>query len=696
VNRIKRLFALGAGVAVLASQACNSSAPPRSQSGASRPAAGKAAAAAAAISLRIDLYPAALTNAQFTVEVSFRDSLGQLMNVSDQVTISLSTNPTKAILQGTTTRAAVSGVARFTDLVIGTVGTGYQLTASSSPTATAPATSAAFNVTWSEDYRPTAGTTPNNTPSAAQPISPNVPMFGPLGPGEVHYYKFHAKVRQLLSVSSYADRLDIGNWDTSLRLRLIAPDGITEIARGGAINADSQGADNGFLLLRIPSEGDYYLVCDVDRRGFLSGNYALVMTFPEPAVVLQDEIEPWGVTGQNDTPATAETLQPGLLYGHHDIPATNAPTSDYYKIAIPNPSRVRIELTAARNGAAYGDLPWNPRLELQDPNGAVLWANEDTYFRDPAIDYIVTTPGTYYVRVTRSPNLSNTGSGPYFLSYQSSQYSAVATAARNTTAAAAMPIPYGVDVSGSFGAAGDQYFAFGGTAGDVVRLVVEDRTQLQGASLTMDPTAGANAVLLGTDGVSEISSGAGFGSATESKLNIRQTILQATGTYFVRVRSAAMGSFGIRLERVAVSAREIEPNNTVAQANPIDASGWISGAIGVAGDIDHFLVHAEAGQLVTVSLLAARGGGMGPSLADWGSALMPNLEVRDVKGTLLSLTSADRKGEANFAESTQRPDPMVETSFRAPAAADYDIVVSDTDGQGGANYFYALHVWKNQ
>ena len=41
---------------------------------------------------------------------------------------------------------------------------------------------------------------------------------------------------------------------------------------------------------------------------------------------------------------------------------------------------------------------------------------------------------------------------------------------------------------------------------------------------------------------------------------------------------------------------------------------------------------------------------------------------------------------------------MLETSFRAPAAGDYDVVVADSaaNAQGGAGFFYALQVWKNQ
>ena len=107
---------------------------------------------------------------------------------------------------------------------------------------------------------------------------------------------------------------------------------------------------------------------------------------------------------------------------------------------------------------------------------------------------------------------------------------------------------------------------------------------------------------------------------------------------------------------------------------------------------------------MTVSVLGATGAGLGMPLMDWGSALVPSVEVRDSLGNLVSATSADRAGSANFAETIQHPivaqignvPPTVQTSFRAPAAGDYDIGVFDADGQGGPTYYYALHVWKNQ
>jgi len=211
----------------------------------------------------------------------------------------------------------------------------------------------------------------------------------------------------------------------------------------------------------------------------------------------------------------------------------------------------------------------------------------------------------------------------------------------------------------------------------------------------MNPKAGADAVLLGTDGVTPLAASAAFASGAESKVNVRQAILQSSGTHFVRVRSATAGTFGLRVDRLAATERETEPNGTAAQANRIGPSGWISGAIGTAGDEDHFLVHAEPGQLVTVSVHAAAGQGMGSAWTDCGSALMPRLEVRGPDGAVLSATSADRKGSLNFAESAQPPalfGPMVQAAFRAPAAGDYEIVVADADGQGGPTYFYALQV----
>src|SRR5206468_5740441 len=107
----------------------------------------------------------------------------------------------------------------------------------------------------------------NISPSSAANISPNVPIFGTLGAAEVHYFKFNGKAGQLFGVEAFANRLDQANWDTSMRIRLIAPDGTTELVRSGGISADANAFDTG-TGMSLPATGTYYIACDQDQSGF--------------------------------------------------------------------------------------------------------------------------------------------------------------------------------------------------------------------------------------------------------------------------------------------------------------------------------------------------------------------------------------------------------------------------------------------
>jgi len=386
VKRIKLLFALCAALGGLGG--CNQS------TSASRAAdEANAALTATAPLLRIDSPSSALPGGQFEVDVSFRDASGNLLKGTNSVTVALGKNPGGAAFTGTRTLLPVNGVARFTDLSLDKAAQGYTVVATSSGATSA--TSLPINVAWSEDALAVSGTAQSATLAAPQRISPNVPMFGNLGAG-VQYYRLHAVTGQLLSATSFANRLAADDWDTSLRLRLIAPDGITEVARSSAMSPTAKGIESGILALRIPADGDYLLACDSDTGGFASGRYALLVSFTSTnGTVVQTETEPWGTTGVNDSMATAQALQPGLMFGHFDTPASNVSTSDFYKISVTAASRLRIDLVAARNGAAYGDLLWNARLDLIDSTGTVLWSNDDQYGKDPVIDYIATKIGTY-------------------------------------------------------------------------------------------------------------------------------------------------------------------------------------------------------------------------------------------------------------------------------------------------------------
>jgi hypothetical protein len=641
------------------------------------------------LTLKFDVQPSSgLAGEAMTVKVSVHDASGQVAG-SGNVTLALGANPTGSALGGTVTRAAVNGVATFDDLVIVKAGQGYTLTASGQGMTSA--TTDAFSRLYSTDENETVAAS-NDTPAGAVAITPDIPMFGNLAASDdVDFYKFHATAGQILSVSSYATRLDLANWDTSLELHLIAPDGTTELSRMSASDWGIASIDNGFAAIRIPADGDYFLACDLDASGSLisaAAKYALLLKLSNPAVAPQLE----AATG-HDSIANAQPISPGLVAGQYQS-ATNG--SDYYKLTIQNaPTRVRLDLIASRNGVA-SPLPtaaagFDGVMELQDAQGTVLWHNDDTVFLDPAIDYVVTANGTYYVRITQFG--IDPVSAPYLLSYDAAAYALPSVAgASSAVAALAAPIAYGQTVRTSFAnaAGGQQFFAFDGNAGDLVRLWVDDKSVSQGSTLQMDPSLAADAMFLAGDGVTMLAAAAQPATsvpASASELNVRQTILQTSGMHYVSVSSPAGGAFGFRLDRIAAAG---------------SAPGWISAALPsgatAADNKNHHTVHAEAGQLVTVSVLA----GAGPSDAmlspfgNWGSAILPAVQILDGQGKVVAATSADRLGSTNFAESMLRPEAMLETSFRAPAAGDYDVVVADANGLGGPAFFYALQVWKNQ
>jgi large repetitive protein len=78
--------------------------------------------------------------------VRILDASGNLTSSTATVTLALGANPGSGVLSGTTQVQAVNGVATFNGLSINKVGTGYTLTATSSPSYTA-ATSNTFNIT---------------------------------------------------------------------------------------------------------------------------------------------------------------------------------------------------------------------------------------------------------------------------------------------------------------------------------------------------------------------------------------------------------------------------------------------------------------------------------------------------------------------------------------------------------------------
>ena len=106
------------------------------------------------------------------VTVEVLDAFGNLVTFdTSNVTVAIGTNPGSGTLSGTTTVAAVGGVATFSTLSINKVGTGYTLTAADG--ALTGATSNPFNITPAASDHLVIGVQPGNTVAGVL-ISPAV------------------------------------------------------------------------------------------------------------------------------------------------------------------------------------------------------------------------------------------------------------------------------------------------------------------------------------------------------------------------------------------------------------------------------------------------------------------------------------------------------------------------------------------
>jgi MYXO-CTERM domain-containing protein len=105
------------------------------------------------------------------VQVAITDTHGNLTTSTSNVTLALSASPAGATLSGTTTVAAVSGVATFSNLSLNKVGTGNRLTATSGSFTSL--NSELFEVTPGAPYRATITRQPSDVVVGA-PMSPAV------------------------------------------------------------------------------------------------------------------------------------------------------------------------------------------------------------------------------------------------------------------------------------------------------------------------------------------------------------------------------------------------------------------------------------------------------------------------------------------------------------------------------------------
>ena len=110
------------------------------------------------------------------VEVTIQDAFGNTVTgATDVVSMAIAANPGGGTLSGTSSVAAVAGVATFSDLSIDLAATGYTLTATSG--SLTPATSAAFDINFDDGFETLSGWTPTGLWNRSTLTTSPTPIF---------------------------------------------------------------------------------------------------------------------------------------------------------------------------------------------------------------------------------------------------------------------------------------------------------------------------------------------------------------------------------------------------------------------------------------------------------------------------------------------------------------------------------------
>jgi subtilisin-like proprotein convertase family protein len=170
----------------------------------------------------------------------------------------------------------------------------------------------------------------------------------------------------------------------------------------------------------------------------------------------------------------------------------------------------------------------------------------------------------------------------------------------NDTAATANALPGSqAVVYGNIPAGDYDYFSFTANAGDRVYAAVQTQWSNASGDSRLD--------VMASDGTTSLEFDDDNGSFSSLASAIGGTIIPAAGTYYVRVYGYSATTvitpyyLHVRVQS-GTPAPEVEPNNDLITANPLPASGWVSGNIAATTDPDFFSFTLNAGDSVFLGL----------------------------------------------------------------------------------------------
>src|SRR5262245_44332593 len=181
----------------------------------------------------------------------------------------------------------------------------------------------------------TAGETePNDDSASANAGTIGTAMTGDvITAGDVDFFKYDLTASQVISVELRAARLDQTAWDAAgnvPRLTIYDTDGTSKLLEHDYTGNFSDGwswgqEDLDIPMFEAPAAGTYFIAVTQDDQALVGGKYALLVK-TLTVTNLQEEAEPTGTDGVNDTPGTAQVITPGTIHGFHV-----ADGDDYYQ-----------------------------------------------------------------------------------------------------------------------------------------------------------------------------------------------------------------------------------------------------------------------------------------------------------------------------------------------------------------------------
>jgi hypothetical protein len=479
---------------------------------------------------------------------------------------------------------------------------------------------------------------------------------------------------ELISIEAFANRLDQATWATAgnfTKITVYDTDGTTALLEQSAEISDwGNDQDTDIDVFRAPAAGTYYVAVDVSDALSTGGDYLVTIKNVVLPTPVQFETELEGISGSNDTDATAEAIVPGTVFGFHVDDE-----SDFYSFEVTEPVLLRFETRAFRNGAWKGGTYFDPEIHLYDPTVSNLFTDDDTYYYDSSIEYVATTAGTYFLEVQECCADGDSGYALIFEMTPLTDLSLVSEVEPNDTTGAAQVIQFGDMVEGNASGADDDFYSVACSAGDRIRIQVfdSDNSDDMADRVILDVLdSGTSSIALNNNG----------------GLKVTRAILDSTDTYFIQVNAETSATDYRFIVTQIGSGFESEPNDLVADAGTFDADGHAAGVIDVNGDADLFEFSGTAGVPIVFSCLASTNSSPNgfSDLDDFGSTLVPLLKVLDATTAVLATSDAN----VGAAVGTIRGLDSTTLVFVPPTTGTFYLSVEDWDASSSDTHLYTV------